>query len=75
MLTLCWVATCGTFFLLIIFIKYLPGDTYMTGVAMGFSCLGYLSSDYVTSKFGVFNNLISGYATTTILIAVILLLN
>ena len=75
MLTFGWVATCVTSFLLIIFVKYLPGDTFMTGMAMGFSCLGYLTSDMVSARYGVFKNLILCYISCAILIAAILAIN
>ncbi|CDW88839.1 organic cation [Stylonychia lemnae] len=74
-LGICWVSSSGTFFIFIIFIKYLPGDPFLTGVAMGFSCLGYIASDYLTFKFGVLKNMIYSYGVCAILLSLILILD
>ena len=75
MLTNLWIASSGAFYFLVYFLKYLPGDTYITAVAIGFSCLGYMTTDYGTRKLGLFTNLVAGYGTIAILATIVIILN
>eukprot|EP00347_Sterkiella_histriomuscorum_P001121 403373245 len=74
LMAFCWVASSGTFFLLIIFIKYLPGNVYITGIAMGFSCFGYMACDLINRKVNTFKILSFSYIFCASLLLIILLM-
>ena len=72
LIAVCWLGTCGTFFLLIIFIKYLPGNAYITGTAMGFSCFGYMLCDPLNKRFSILGIMSSGYLLSGFLLVLIM---
>ncbi len=48
----CWTCTCFSFYLLNIFIKYIPGDVYTNSTLSGFSAIGYIVQKPLTHKIG-----------------------
>lgn len=47
----CWSSTTFTYFLVIFYVKYLPGDIYTNQVVSGFSVFAYLAAPFMARKY------------------------
>ena len=72
-MTICWVGTAGSFNMFIVFIKYLPGNAFLSGTAMGFSCFGYMACDLLLKRSKVLTIMSASYLFSFIILGVILL--
>ncbi|CDW89023.1 solute carrier family 22 member 4 [Stylonychia lemnae] len=75
MINVCRLASCTTFYLFNFYIKYLPVNIYMIGVAMGMSCFGYLFSDVIIQRFDVIKCLKLSYGITSSVLVIIVFIN
>ncbi|CDW82898.1 organic cation [Stylonychia lemnae] len=75
MMTFCWIASSATFFLMNFYIKYIPGDIYTISMIMGFSCIGYLISDFISLKYDVVRSLNMAYGIVSIIVFIILMVD
>eukprot|EP00347_Sterkiella_histriomuscorum_P019668 403340743 len=71
----CWLASYTTFFLFNFYIKYLQGDIYLIGAAMGFSFIGYILSDIALKYYHVIKCLMISYFLTALMLFIILFMD
>lgn len=69
----CWLASNQSFTLFIFYIKYIPvSNVFVVGIAMGFSCIGFLIADPVIRKLGVMKAMKLSYFMISVLIAIVI---
>ncbi|CDW78072.1 solute carrier family 22 member 4 [Stylonychia lemnae] len=75
LMIICWISTSTSFFIFNFYIKYIQANIYVIGVAMGFSCFGYLYSDIVVQRLGFAKCLSISYAIASILMGLIIFID
>ncbi|CDW73257.1 UNKNOWN [Stylonychia lemnae] len=75
LIVICWISTSTSFFIFNFYIKYIQANIYVIGVAMGFSCFGYLYSDIVVQRLGFLRCLSISYGVASILIILIIFID
>lgn len=70
LMMICWVSTTFTYFLVIFFVKYLPGNLYTNQIVSGFSVIGYLITPLLTKKFDNKWIMIFGYIVSLVFLVI-----
>ncbi|CDW74214.1 solute carrier family 22 member 4 [Stylonychia lemnae] len=66
-----WIATSSSFFMFNFYIKYVQANVFLIGIAMGFSCFGYLFSDLILQRVGFLRLINISYTTTSAILIII----
>ena len=73
MMSICWVAICFSFFMMVFFVKYLPADIYLVTIISGFAAFGYLLQDPISRRFDQRRTQLISYTTVSLILVVVII--
>jgi Na+/melibiose symporter-like transporter len=72
MMVIAWTGTTFTYFLVIFYVKYLPGNIYTNQVVSSFSVFAYLIAPVLARKFDNKKIMIIGYIITLVFLIIMI---
>ena len=72
-MSLCWIACCYSYFLLIFFIKYLPADIYVISIVSSLATVGYYLQNPITERFDFKMTQLFSFGLVSIILIVLIL--
>jgi hypothetical protein len=73
LMTICWIGTTFTYFLVIFYVKYLPGDIYANQIVSGFSVFAYLAAPFMSRRWDNKTIMVIGYSISLIFLVLMTL--
>lgn len=73
LMIICWVSTNFMYYLVIFYVKYLPGNIYTNQIVSGFSVFAYLAAPFMARKYDNRIIMIVGYVTSLIFLGSMIL--
>ncbi len=72
LMIVCWVSTTFMYYLVIFYVKYLPGQLYTNQIVSGFSVFGYLLAPFMARKYDNKKIMLIGYVTSLIFLVLMI---
>ena len=72
MMIVCWCSTTFTYFLVIFYVKYLPGDIYYNQIVSSFSVFAYLIAPFMARRYDNKRIMLIGYIISFIFLIIMI---
>ncbi|CDW77336.1 organic cation [Stylonychia lemnae] len=73
LMVVCWASTTFTYFLVIFYVKYLPGDIYYNQIVSSFSVFAYLVAPFMARKYDNKMIMLIGYIISFIFLVIMII--
>ena len=73
LMIVCWCSTTFTYFLVIFYVKYLPGDIYYNQIVSSFSVFAYLIAPFMARKYDNKRIMLIGYIISFIFLIIMII--
>ena len=72
LMVVCWVSTTFMYYLVIFFVKYLPGNIYTNQVVSGLSAFSYLAAPFMARRYDNKRIMLIGYVVSLVFLVIMI---
>lgn len=73
LMVVCWMSTTFMYYLVIFFVKYLPGNIYTNQIVSGLSAFSYLAAPFMARKYDNKKIMLIGYVVSLVFLVIMII--